>query len=216
MLMHQVTQENVRLCISGGMTGDLGECAYMCYHLHLPFCFHQNKVTNANGLAADTAAGLEVSVDELPVGTIIQVKPGEKVPLDGVILSGSSRVDQSMLTGESVPVKRKAGDEVGRPVPLMNKFESSGVNVFLREMMMSSPVSFVSLYYVPAALKLAWDVNVQTWMMLQVLGGTVNSGTGCLEIKTSALAGDSAVARMAALVDMVSYQKRGTIRIRTA
>jgi P-type E1-E2 ATPase len=58
--------------------------------------------------------GLEVSVEKVQVGTIIQVKPGEKVPIDGVIVSGTSRIDQSMLTGEPVPVKKVQGDEVRR------------------------------------------------------------------------------------------------------
>jgi magnesium-transporting ATPase (P-type) len=65
-------------------------------------------------LTKSAAAGLEVSVEEVPVGAIIQVKPGEKIPLDGIVVAGSSRVDQSMLTGESVPVKPEVGSEVGR------------------------------------------------------------------------------------------------------
>lgn len=53
-----------------------------------------------------------VSPDEVEVGSIIQVKPGEKVPLDGVIIKGSSYIDARALTGESVPIEAKVNDKV--------------------------------------------------------------------------------------------------------
>lgn len=55
---------------------------------------------------------MNIPVEEVLVGDIIQVRPGEKVPVDGVIVEGSSSVDESMLTGESLPVSKKMGDEV--------------------------------------------------------------------------------------------------------
>jgi Cd2+/Zn2+-exporting ATPase len=54
----------------------------------------------------------EVPVEQLAVGDMVLVKPGERVPVDGVITAGQSTVDQSAITGESVPVNRKLGDEV--------------------------------------------------------------------------------------------------------
>ena len=54
----------------------------------------------------------EVSLDEVVVGDVIHVKPGDKIPVDGMIAEGQSAVDESMLTGESVPVDKKIGDEV--------------------------------------------------------------------------------------------------------
>ena len=53
-----------------------------------------------------------VEPDEVAVGEIIEVRPGEKIPLDGVVLEGSSALDTAALTGESVPRDAKAGDEV--------------------------------------------------------------------------------------------------------
>ena len=54
----------------------------------------------------------KVDPDELPVGSIIVVQPGEKVPIDGVILEGSSSLNTSALTGESLPRDAKEGDEI--------------------------------------------------------------------------------------------------------
>jgi len=53
-----------------------------------------------------------VSVDSIEVGDTMKVRPGEKIPTDGVVVDGDSAVDESMLTGESVPVEKGPGDEV--------------------------------------------------------------------------------------------------------
>lgn len=69
-------------------------------------------------LAPDTARvvrdgqEVEVPVEEVQVGDIIVVRPGEKVPVDGVVVEGRSYVDESMITGEPVPVEKSEGDEV--------------------------------------------------------------------------------------------------------
>ncbi len=54
----------------------------------------------------------EVQIDDIKVGDLLLVKPGEKMPLDGKIVKGKSQVDESMLTGESVPVGKSVDDEV--------------------------------------------------------------------------------------------------------
>jgi len=70
------------------------------------------------GLQARTARVLrdgqetDIPVEEVQAGDIIVVRPGEKVPVDGVIVEGTSSVDESMLTGESLPVEKKPGDTV--------------------------------------------------------------------------------------------------------
>lgn len=54
----------------------------------------------------------ELPVEEVKVGDVVQVKPGGSIPIDGVILSGSTGVDESMITGESIPAEKNAGDKV--------------------------------------------------------------------------------------------------------
>ncbi len=55
---------------------------------------------------------IEVAVPDLAVGDVMVIRPGEKIPTDGEVLSGESAVDESMATGESLPVDKRAGDEV--------------------------------------------------------------------------------------------------------
>lgn len=55
---------------------------------------------------------VKVPLDEVVVGDLIRVKPGEKIAVDGIITDGQSSVDESMVTGESMPVEKKSGDRV--------------------------------------------------------------------------------------------------------
>jgi Cu+-exporting ATPase len=55
---------------------------------------------------------LEVPLEEVRVGDLVLVRPGEKIPVDGIVIEGRSSVDESMLTGESLPVEKKQGDPV--------------------------------------------------------------------------------------------------------
>ncbi|MDO4806100.1 MAG: heavy metal translocating P-type ATPase [Coriobacteriales bacterium] len=55
---------------------------------------------------------LDIPTDDLRVGDVVDVRPGEKISVDGVVVSGSSSVDESMLTGEPMPQEKHAGDEV--------------------------------------------------------------------------------------------------------
>jgi len=70
------------------------------------------------GLAPKTAIvirdgkELEILIDDVVVGDILIVKPGSKIPVDGEIIEGYTSVDESMLTGESIPVEKKVGDKV--------------------------------------------------------------------------------------------------------
>ncbi len=55
---------------------------------------------------------VSIPIDDVKVGDIIMVKPGERVPVDGIIIEGTSSVDESMVTGESIPIEKKKGSEV--------------------------------------------------------------------------------------------------------
>jgi len=60
----------------------------------------------------DDGTEVDVDMEDVAVGDRLRVRPGEKVPVDGVVLEGTSHVDESMVTGEPVPVGKESGDEV--------------------------------------------------------------------------------------------------------
>ena len=70
------------------------------------------------GLAPKTATverkgvELEVPIEEVMVGDLVLVKPGEKLPVDGEVVEGMTAIDESMLTGESIPVEKTVGSQV--------------------------------------------------------------------------------------------------------
>lgn len=71
------------------------------------------------GLAAKLARKIEedgsevdISLDEVQVGNKLRVRPGEKIPVDGIVLEGKSSVDESMITGEPIPVTKSVGDKI--------------------------------------------------------------------------------------------------------
>ena len=67
---------------------------------------------------------IEVPVNQVRVGDIVSVRPGEKIPVDGVIVAGSSAIDESMITGESLPVEKTVGDPViGATINKMGAFK---------------------------------------------------------------------------------------------
>lgn len=115
---------------------------------------------------------IEIPVEELMVGEIMVVKPGEKIPTDGVIIEGQSQIDESMATGESMPVGKKAGDKViGATVNQMGllkvKAEKVGKDTFLSNVIklveecQGSKVPIqefadrITTYFVPSVLGIA-------------------------------------------------------------
>ncbi len=131
------------------------------------------------GLAPKTARRLgedgseeDVRLDQVQVGDRLRVRPGEKVPVDGVIIEGSSAVDESMMTGEPIPVEKHEGDRViGATVNATGSFamraERVGSETFLAQVVQMvaeaqrsrAPIQkladLVSGYFVPAVVAIA-------------------------------------------------------------
>jgi Cu+-exporting ATPase len=88
------------------------------------------------GLQAKTAKVLrngqemDVPVEEVAIGDLVIVRPGEKIPVDGLVKEGRSSVDESMITGESIPVEKNPGDQViGATINKMGSFKFEAVKV---------------------------------------------------------------------------------------
>ncbi|HVN67286.1 MAG TPA: heavy metal translocating P-type ATPase, partial [Candidatus Sulfotelmatobacter sp.] len=112
---------------------------------------------------------LEIGIIEARIGDVIVVKPGGKVPVDGTVTDGYSSVDESMVTGESIPVEKKAGDKVvGATINKTGSFkfraEKVGKDTFLAQVIRSveeaqgskAPIEeladTIAAYFVPAVL----------------------------------------------------------------
>lgn len=73
--------------------------------------------------AQDKLLEMDVPIDQVQVGDVIRVRPGEKIPVDGLIIEGESSIDESMVTGESIPVDKTKGDVViGATINKMGTF----------------------------------------------------------------------------------------------
>ncbi|MBI3486202.1 copper-translocating P-type ATPase [Candidatus Daviesbacteria bacterium] len=130
------------------------------------------------GLQAKTARvlrdgkELDISIDQVIIGDIIRVRPGEKIPVDGIVESGESSVDESMLTGESIPVDKAKGDSVvGATINKSGTFTYKATKVGSDTMLAQiirlvqeaqgskAPIQriadLISSYFVPAVLMLA-------------------------------------------------------------
>ena len=141
------------------------------------------------GLQAKTAMvirnGQEIAipVDEVQIGDTVIVRPGEKIPVDGVILEGHSSVDESMVTGESIPVEKISGEEViGATLNKTGTFKLKAIKVgketllaqiiqMVEEAQGSKPpiarlADIIASYFVPAVIGIA----VLTFVIWYVLG----------------------------------------------
>jgi Cu+-exporting ATPase len=154
------------------------------------------------GLRAKTArlirdgAELEVPVDEVRVGDLVLVRPGEKIAVDGVVMEGHSAVDESMLTGESLPVEKGPGDPlIGATINKLGllKFEATRVGketalaqiVKLVEDAQGSKAPIqkladqVSAVFVPAVLGMA-ALTFLVWFFLAPVNPAVSQFTRAL------------------------------------
>ncbi len=140
------------------------------------------------GLRAKTARvvrdneEMEIPVEDVQVGDIVVVRPGEKIPVDGVVTDGYSGVDEKVITGESIPVEKKVGDTVvGATINKtgMLKFKATkvGADTVLAQIIklvqnalgskapIQRLVDVVSSYFVPAVLIIA-TASFLTWYLL--------------------------------------------------
>ncbi|MFO7809766.1 MAG: copper-translocating P-type ATPase, partial [Candidatus Delongbacteria bacterium] len=123
-----------------------------------------------------------ISIDDIRIGDIVIVRPGEKIPVDGTVTEGSSKVDESMITGESLPVSKKEGAKViGATVNQFGiiKFraEKIGSDTVLSRIIKlvqdaqskKAPIQryadLISSYFVPAVLGIAL-ITFITWLAL--------------------------------------------------
>lgn len=125
----------------------------------------------ARRIAADSSEQ-DVPLDQVQVNDLLRVRPGEKVPVDGVVVEGLSSVDESMVTGEPIPVEKRTGDKViGATVngtgSLVMKAERVGAETLLSQIVQMvaeaqrsrAPIQKladrVSAYFVPAVIVIA-------------------------------------------------------------
>ena len=94
---------------------------------------------------------MAIDIDELDINDIVVIKPGEKIPIDGKIIEGKTRIDESMITGESISVKKKQGDVVkaGDPIAIVGNTGklSSGLHLHFELWYKNSavnPADFIS------------------------------------------------------------------------
>jgi P-type Cu+ transporter len=141
------------------------------------------------GLAAKTAHRVrdgqeqEISVDEIEKGDMLRVRPGEKVPIDGVIVEGKSNIDESMITGEPMPVSKGPDDKVigatlNQTGSFLMRAEKIGSETLLAQIIQMvadaqrtrAPIQkladTVSGYFVPAVIAVA----VITFVIWSILG----------------------------------------------
>jgi Cu+-exporting ATPase len=126
---------------------------------------------------------IPIPVDEVQIGDTVIVRPGEKIPVDGVILEGHSSVDESMVTGESIPVEKISGEEViGATLNKTGTFKLKATKVgketllaqiiqMVEEAQGSKPpiarlADIIASYFVPAVIGIA----VLTFIIWYVLG----------------------------------------------
>ncbi len=135
----------------------------------------------ARRLGAD-GSELDVPLSEIQVGDKLRVRPGEKVPVDGIVLEGVSAVDESMVTGEPIPVEKRPGDKVtGGTVNGTGSFvmraERVGRDTLLAQIVRMvgeaqrsrAPIQqladVVSAYFVPAVIVIA-VLSFTVWMLV--------------------------------------------------
>ncbi len=178
----------------GGETGLYFEAAAIITVLAIFGEYLQERARRRTGQAVKALLGLapktarrivdgrdeDVSLDQIQVGDLLRVRPGEKIPLDGVLTEGRSNVDESMLTGEPLPVEKAPGDRVigatfNQTGGFVMRAEKVGSDTLLAQIVQlvaqaqrsRAPIQAladrVSAYFVPAVIAIA-VLTFAAWM----------------------------------------------------
>ena len=113
ILLGQVIEAKARSRTGQAIKALLGLSAKTAHRIRKPVAATpSSQRIGGGGAAATNGQEEEVPVDAIQKGDLLRVRPGEKVPVDGVIVEGQSNIDESMITGEPMPVSKGAGDKV--------------------------------------------------------------------------------------------------------
>ena len=184
MLLGQLVEAKARSRTGQAIKALLGLSAKTAHRVRKPVAATpSSQRIGGGGAAATNGQEEEVPVDAIQKGDLLRVRPGEKVPVDGVIVEGQSNIDESMITGEPMPVSKGAGDKVvGATVNQTGSFlmraERIGSETLLAQIVQMvaeaqrsrAPIQkladTVSGYFVPAVISIA----VITFIVWSVFG----------------------------------------------
>jgi len=143
---------------------------------------------------------LDVPLEDVRVGDIVQVRPGEKVPVDGEVIEGSSYVDESMITGEPIPVVKETGAEVvGGTINKTGAFTFRAIKVG-RDMVISQIVRMVEDAQADKLPIQAKVDKVTGWFVPAVLGAALITSIAWLIIGGTAMMGYALVNAIAVVI----------------
>jgi len=173
VLLGQLIEAKARSRTGQAIKALLGLAAKTAHRIRKPVAATpSSQGIGGGGAAATNGQEEEIPVDAIQKGDLLRVRPGEKVPVDGVIVEGQSNIDESMITGEPMPVSKGAGDKVvGATVNQTGSFlmraERIGSETLLAQIVQMvaeaqrtrAPIQkladAVSGYFVPAVISIA-------------------------------------------------------------
>src|SRR6266511_2357331 len=183
VLLGQLIEAKARSRTGQAIKALLGLAAKTAQRIRKPVAAPPSSQGIGGGGAADTnGQEEEIPVDAIQKGDLLRVRPGEKVPVDGVIVEGQSNIDESMITGEPMPVSKGAGDKVvGATVNQTGSFlmraERIGSETLLAQIVQMvaeaqrtrAPIQkladAVSGYFVPAVISIA-AITFVVWSIM--------------------------------------------------
>ncbi len=183
VLLGQLIEAKARSRTGQAIKALLGLAAKTAHRIRKPVAATpSSQGIGGGGAAATNGQEEEIPVDAIQKGDLLRVRPGEKVPVDGVIVEGQSNIDESMITGEPMPVSKGAGDKVvGATVNQTGSFlmraERIGSETLLAQIVQMvaeaqrtrAPIQkladAVSGYFVPAVISIA-AITFVVWSIM--------------------------------------------------